>query len=66
MILGKEGKKREAFCSADGKKAGDDRVLGAGRGLLEYVDIMASLFQEGGGGAGNQALRRFINSVPCP
>ena len=54
MIPENEGKKREGFFSADGKKAGDDRVLGAGRGLLEYVDITASLFQEGGGGgAGN-------------
>lgn len=33
----------------DGKKA-DDKVLGAGGGLLESVVITASMFQEGGAG----------------
>lgn len=37
------------------KKAGDDKVLGAGEGLLEFVVITVSVFQEGGG-AGSQAL----------
>lgn len=68
MIPEKEGDtKGEGFCSADEEKAGGDRVLRAGRGLLEHVVITASLFQEGEVvGARNQALRGFTSSVPCP
>ena len=68
MIPEKMGAQRgEGFCSADEEKAGGDRVLGAGRGLLEHAVVTASLFQERGWGeAGNQALRGFTSSVPYP
>lgn len=56
MIPEKRGAQRgEGFCSADEEKAGGDRVLGAGRGLLEHAVVTASLFQEGGwGGPGTR------------
>lgn len=47
------------------KTAGDDKVLGAGEGLLESVVITASVFQEGGGGR-EPGPRSFISSVACP
>lgn len=60
MIPEKKGtQKGEGFCSADEEKAGGDRVLGAGRGLLEHEVVTASLFQEGGCGGQEPGPQRL-------